>query len=133
MGRAQALSTTTSPVLASTSATPNVGNTEDVPLNGVILQGGSQTCKRIPDEDESAYFDQYAQAFGDMPGRATQPTIDQLSCFKAIVMLLTSIFVDFAVFVPYGNRLLHKINSLGHTIGSGGALRPFEIFGPPSI
>ena len=135
--RAQALAVTPPTVVASTGAAVGTDvtatSTEDVPFNGVVYQTGSTTCKRISDEEESGYFDSYAAKQGDPPVRAQQPTIEQLSCFKALIFVLFKIYVDFAVFVQNGNRLLKRIKMSGQTIGPDGILRQFEIFGPPTI
>ena len=124
-----------STVVAPTSAGIDVAtsSTEDAPFNDVVYQTGSTTCKRITDEQESEYFDIYAKTHGDPPARAQQPTIEQLSCVKALIFLLFQIYVDFAVFVQFGNRLLKRIKLSGQAIGPDGVLRPFEIFGPPTI
>ena len=110
--RARALGATTPEVAASTSAdTSTVTNaTTDVPFNGVVWQTGSATCKRISDEAESGYYDEYAATHGDPPVRIQQPTIEQLSCFWVLIYLRSQIYVDFAVFVPLG---VWPVNSQG--------------------
>ena len=73
----------TSPEVAAASAgeaSATTSTTGDVPFNGAIWQTGSSTCKRITDEAESAYYDEYASAHGDPPVLIQQPTIEQFSC-----------------------------------------------------
>ena len=49
------------------------------------------------------------------------------------MFLVCEIYVDLAVFIPFGDRMAKKVKLLGSTIGPDGKLSPVELYGPPNI
>ena len=114
--------------LGSTSTT----STDDVPLNGTLVQTGAVVAKRMTNEEIKACYANYKASGGKKPQRKATPTVEQMAAFRTQLTTQNSCFGDFAVLVPFGDRFAKKLRVLGRTIGADGVITPLELFGPPT-
>ena len=100
-----------------------------VKLSEVVLQG----CDiKVPMIDLKAMREanaRFVKKEGAKPLKEEKPTREQATGFLAPLKVRESIFLDFAVFGPHGDRLLkqRRFDALVH--GPDGILREIETFG----
>ena len=61
------------------------------------------------------------------------PTEDQLAVVRHLVDTNEIPYDDFAIFGPYGGRMLRKQKTSGLIIDNKGGLKPIEFVGPPNF
>ena len=76
-----------------TAKTPGEG-TDDVALNGTVYQSGSTVTKRLDETTIRKLYENYGRR---RPRPIADPTVDQISAFYCVTMLMALINVDFAV------------------------------------
>ena len=106
---------------------------DDVAMNGVIVQSGTAVAKKLtPQEIKDAYA-RFRGAGRKNPKPQADPTEDQMACFRTQLFTMHSCFADFAVLVPFGDRMAKRLKVMGRTIGPDGIITPLELLGPPTI
>ena len=87
----------------------------------------------LPTAKIRALFEEYAKRQGAKPDRAVEPTQDQIS---AVAQLLASDhcpYVDFAIFGPYGRRMLERLTYFAFVAQPDGSWMRRELDGPNSF
>ena len=106
--------------------------TELVALNECARQGTEVKVPRMADDDYQAALKVYKAAEGDFPARGECPTIDQCSAFLAIMRKYRSIMVDFAIFVPNGDRAKMRRHFTHRVLDANGCFTFVEVYAPPT-
>ena len=114
------------------AAPPVIDDLLTVKVGDIARQGNEskvQLCSwEVVDEGRKRYF----KSEGDDPPYAEQPTHAQITIFLALLTKLASIFVDFAIFVPYGDRALQDRLFDAMAFSGAGLLTKMRLHGPPS-
>ena len=84
--------------LSSSSA----GSTDDVPLNGTLVQTGSVVAKKMSNEEIKACFANYKASGGKKPQRKAMPTVEQMAAFRAQLTTQNSCYGDSLFWSPSG-------------------------------
>ena len=106
---------------------------EKVDLSQVILQGSKIQIDFLSQEALDAAHERYVQARGRPPAKDICPSDEQITAFHYIFNVRNNIYCDFAVFVPFGGRLIKSLRMHGQRLGPDGKLMTLEIYGPASI
>ena len=114
-------------VVVQAVAPPEVDPTELVNLNDVVRQGSEMKVPRMSEEDFQAARKVYRAAEGEYPEAGEQPTIEQCSAFLALMKKFKSIGVDFAIFVPHGDRFMQKRHFTSRQLDSAGHFTHVEV------
>ena len=78
-------------------------------------------------------YDNYKAVFGVFSPAEEEVTAEQLTAVQKILEGDICPDVDFAVWVPHGNRMMRKLKLQGTTLSSDGSIIPIEVIGPPDI
>ena len=78
-------------------------------------------------------YDNYKAVFGVLPPVEEELTAEQLTAVQKFLEGVICRYVDFAVWVPHGNRMMRKLKLQGTTFSSDGSTIPIEVTGPPDI
>ena len=78
-------------------------------------------------------FEDYESTRGGEPHKDVEPTSDQIAAVKQLIGEDVPPYVDFAIFGPYGRRILRKITFVAWAMASGGEWVKREIPGPPDF
>ena len=89
--------------------------------------------RRRSDEEFRAARKVYRASEGDDPAKDEAPTIEQATAFMALMKKFKSIAVDFAIFVPHGDRSLMRRHSTSRVFDSTGRWTYVEVYGPPTF
>ena len=107
--------------------------TQVVYLIDVVKQGCDIKVPRMSDEEFRAARKVYKKAEGDWPAIGESPTIEQASAFIALMTKFRNIAVDFAIFVPHGDRALMRRHFTSRVMDSRGRWSYVETCGPPNL
>ena len=66
---------------------------------------------------------------GHLPPENVCPSLDQMAAFKS-ALDAGDWFVDFAIFGPYGARMVKRMRMVGKFFAPDGSLVPMEVYGP---
>ena len=122
-----------SQVVVQAVAPPEVDQTTMVNLNDVVRQGSEMKVPLISNEEFQAARKVYRAKEGDYPEAGEQPTIEQCSAFLALMRKFQKIGVDFAIFVPHGDRFMQKRHFTSRQLDSAGNFTYVEVYGPPNF
>ena len=103
-----------------------------VKLGEVVLQGSESKVRLISEADMRAAKEVFKKREGAYPLNTDMPTIEQASASLALVFVKNSIYVDFAVFGPHGDRLIKRVRFEAMVVGPDGKLQRVELLGPAS-
>ena len=103
-----------------------------VKLGEVVLQGSESKVKLISEADLRAATLVYKKREGAYPEKEDLPTLEQASAFLALIFVKNSVYVDFAVFGPHGDRLIKRVGFEAMAIGPDGKMQRVEMLGPAS-
>ena len=101
----------------------------------VINQVDTRSSAVLPPSDHVVYLQRYAAIYGkdQKPRPQTEPSIEQLTCLKAILDEGAVPYVDFAIFGPFQGRLQRKLKLVGLQLHADNTFKQIEILGPPTI
>lgn len=102
-------------------------------LSEVIDQMLSGTAELISKEEEDELHAVFEERTEGPCHKAERPTIMQLSAFKCLLLADLSVYADFAIFGPHGNRIYKKLVMAGLIPAGVGEFRRVELRGPPNI
>ena len=114
-------------------ALPPPDFTKKVKMNLVADQVYDQEIPCLSDSDITTLYENYTDAFGDMPTPDEEITVEQLTALDALVKSGAPPYVDFAVWGPHGYRLMRKLRKSGMQLMPGGDFRQVELAGPPTF
>ena len=81
--------------------------TRKLKLSSVLDQSDDSEFAVQSEEMRAKWYSQYVMTVGGLPPEEEDPSLEQLSALqKRLVVQDTAPFVDFAVFVPYGQKAL---------------------------
>ena len=118
---------------AATATEPMLKSPDTICLKEILAQGSIGEVKMIPVTEVQALFDRYETLFEDEPGPSEEVTREQLTALKVAVYELAAIYVDFAIWVPFGMRSLRRNRITGLVLGPDGNLHTIEQYGPSHI
>ena len=118
-----------STTLALKSATGDPIDT--VKLSETVLQGNNAVIKLMSDEELARVRGVYEEEVGDEPPEEEDVTIEQLTALDTVVRVLGRIYCDFALWVPFWNRMVKALKFQGKVINEHGEIILVEILAPP--
>jgi hypothetical protein len=79
-------------------------------------------------------FSDYRASRGEFPSPEIEPTEDQLSAVSQLLKTGVAPYVDFAIFGPFGRRLLRKLTFISYQYNAPeGSWKRLELPGPPDF
>ena len=120
----------TTPQAASSAASER-----KVKLSAILSQVDDSEAKVLTEKELVAAYLRYAAVYGDgeRPPKESEPTLEQLSAIHHLVTQGHPPYCDFAIWGPYGHRLVKKLKLSGYVIGRDGILTSVEVTGPTGI
>ena len=105
-----------------------------VNIMDVYLQG-PEPCRvpLMPNSDYQGGLDRYKEVEGREPPLDRRPTIEQATAFLAVLAKRNSIYADYAILVPHGDRALMRRHFTSRVLNSNGDYQIVEVYGPPSF
>ena len=99
----------------------------------MYLQGTEPIkIKIMPESEFQAGLDRYKKVEGlDCPDDK-RPTIEQASAFLEVLRKKGSIYGDYAILVPHGDRALMRRHFTSRVMTSTGEFQTMEVYGPPT-
>eukprot|EP00435_Cladocopium_sp_Y103_P069983 s60_g34.t1 len=106
--------------------------TRKVKLTQVLSQLDETEVDVITEAEQIRMYARFETLFGkgQRPLPQQEPTIEQLSGLKSLVESGQAPFADFAIFQPYGARMMKRIKFAGMVLNKAGGLMQAEIYGP---
>ena len=101
-----------------------------VKLDQVALQGSEAKVKLVSLERMREGRRRYRKREGSYPTKVESPTREQVSAFLAILEETDSIYLDFAVFGPHGDRLIKQRRFDALIQAADGTFKKVELLGP---
>ena len=86
----------------------------------------------LPASDVRQMFAKYLATRGGNPDKSIEPTHDQLSAVKQLLECDVAPYVDFAIFGPYGRRLLEDLTFYAFIPQPDGSWARRQLDGPSS-
>ena len=117
------------PPPTTTSASSSGKDPDEVEVTDVVSQGAKTVVKLMTDQE---FFDLKKKSVTKMDGEPEMRcrlTKLQATCFNLLIKALL-LYVDFAVWVPFGDRNLPRRKFSGMAWGPSGLLQMMEIYGP---
>lgn len=125
------------PATAAPATTAPIADTSDELLTVKVSEVGMQTSdakvQLVSMAEVKEGRDRYFQAEGGRPPHSETPTREQITVFLARLRKLILIYLDFAVFVPYGERALQARFFDAMAFNLAGQLVKVRLHGPPSF
>ena len=122
--------------VAVTSNVPNVSTGSGLGkfnFNTVTNQSSEVVMSVLEAGELKVAYDNYKAVFGVFPPVEEELTAEQLTAVQKFLEGDICPYVDFAVWVPHGNRMMRKLKLQGTTFSSDGSIIPIEVTGPPDI
>ena len=122
--------------VAVTSNVPNVSTGSGLGkfnFNTVTNQSSDVVMSVLEAGELKVAYDTYKAVFGVFPPVEEELTAEQLTAVQKFLEGDICPYVDFAVWVPHGNRMMRKLKLQGTTFSSDGSIIPIEVTGPPDI
>ena len=109
--------------------------TRKVKLSQVLSQLDETEVDIISEAEQIKMYSRYEVLYGrgQRPSARHEPTVEQLSGLKALTDGGQAPYVDFAVFQPFGARMMKRIKFAGLVLNKAGGLMQAELYGPPDI
>ena len=102
-------------------------------MGDIARQGNDSKVQLVSWEVVEEGRARYRKVDGADPPYAERPTREQITILWALLQHLTSMFVDFAIFVPWGDRALQDRLFDSCVISGAGVLVKMKLHGPPSF
>ena len=102
-------------------------------FNTVTNQSSEVVMSVLEAGELKVAYDNYKAVFGVVPPVEEELTAEQLTAVQKFLEGDICPYVDFAVWVPHGNRMMRKLKLQGTTFSSDGSIIPIEVSGPPDI
>ena len=100
-------------------------------LSSLVQQGLKLELEALTATEVRILFNAYALKYGAMPTESAEPTGDQVSALKQLLVSDRPPYVDFALWGPFGRRMLQKLVFITMVLGPGGEWLRKELPGPP--
>ncbi len=105
---------------------PKMANFVDSSLDSEIIVLTKPHLERL--------FSNYRSSRGEFPSQEIEPTEEQISAIHQLINTGCSPYVDFAIFGPFGRRLLRKLTFISyHYNAPEGTWKRLELPGPPDF
>ena len=105
--------------------------TQMIELSSVVGDGREvRSVERA--QVESAYA-AYKARIGDYPRPEEDVTLEQLAALRALLSSGAPLYVDLAVWGPFGHRIQRKLGVSGQVLCANGVLRTVQLYGQPSV
>ena len=105
--------------------------TQMIELSSVVGDGREvRSVERA--QVESAYA-AYKARIGDYPRPEEDVTLGQLAALRALLSSGAPLYVDLAVWGPFGHRIQRKLGVSGQVLCANGVLRTVQLYGQPSV
>ena len=85
----------------------------------------------MPDKQYQDGLDRYKRVEGIECPVEKRPTIEQASAFLEVLRKKDSIYGDYAILVPHGDRALMRRHFTSRVMTSTGEWQTMEVYGPP--
>ena len=92
----------------------------------ILLDDGKEILKA---------FARYEAVYGkgERPPKESEPTTEQITAIRHLLGQGSAPYADFAIFGPYGMRIMKKVKLSGVTLGRDGTVKSQEFHGPANI
>lgn len=104
-----------------------------VKMSAVVDQINEQEVEALTEDDINTCYKNYTKIFQDLPPEGEECTVEQLTALNELLKSGCPPYTDFALWGPYGLRMLRKVKLSGMHIAEGGELRHIELPGPPNF
>ena len=118
---------------ASSGAPPaTAATTNTIALTDVVAQGAKGEVKTMSVTEFNAYDAAFITKFGKPPLDPQRVTIEQLTALRTQHDEYDTLFCDFGVWLPYGDRQAKRAHFTGKRMDARGQWLNVELYGPPS-
>ena len=104
-----------------------------VAVNDVARQGSEAKVTRMSNTEFQDARENYRKKEGDYPPYGQQPTIEQCTVFMMFIIKHCVLYMDFAIWVPNGDRALMRRHFTSRQLDSKGNFTYVEVYGPPNF
>ncbi len=101
-----------------------------VKISQVLNQASDQEVPLLPEAELATLRKNYVMLNGDAPLEGSEVTDAQLTALRYMQQMGLSMYADFGVFGPYGNRQARKMRFMNHFMDAGGNWHTVEQPGP---
>ena len=102
-----------------------------VAVNDVARQGSEAKVTRMSNKEFQDARENYRKKEGDYPPYGQQPRIEQCTVFMMLIIKHCVLYMDFAIWVPNGDRALVRRHFTSRQLDSKGNFTYVEVYGPP--
>ena len=117
---------------ATAPSPPAINELLQVKVGNIARQGNECKVELVSWEKVEEGRANFKKKDGEDPPYAERPTREHITIFLALLTHLASIYVDFAIFVPRGDRALQDRLFDAMLISGAGILTKVRLHGPPS-
>ena len=104
-----------------------------VAVNDVARQGSEAKVTRMSNKEFQDAREFYKKREGDYPPYGQQPTIEQCTVFLMFIIKHCVLYMDFAIWVPNGDRALMRRHFTSRQLDAKGNFTYIEVYGPPNF
>lgn len=123
---------TTAP--AGPSSPSTAAATRKIKLSSVISQIDDTEILLDAEKKILKAFARYEVVYGKgEPPKESEPTTEQITAIRHLLDQGSVPYVDFAIFGPYGMRIMKKVKFSGVMLGRDGSVKSQEFHGPANI
>ena len=126
----QVINNYVAPVPTSSSSTDSTKkDPNEIEVVDIVTQGTQSTVKLMTDEEFYKLKGTYKEKMDGEPEMPARMNKIQATCFQLLIKAML-IYVDFAVWPPFGDRNIPRRKFTGMAWGPSGLLQMVEIYGP---
>ena len=103
-----------------------------IALTDTVSQTDTAIVKLLDDGELDKLRHGFFKTHGNFPKEDEEVTIEQLSSLDAVLKKY-SFYVDFALWVPFWQRMIKTKRFMGQALDDKGVLQTVEILGPPDV
>ena len=113
-------------------AAATTGMTRKLKLSAIIDPTLDAEVVQIDRADVQQMYSDYKAKYGDYPSQDSDPSLDQLSALRQLILAESLPYCDLSIFGPHGLRILRKQVFTAYMVSSGtGEWTKKELPGPP--
>lgn len=120
---------------AAASVASSVAAARKVKLSSVISQIDDTEVLLTDEKEILKAYARFEAVYGkgERPPKESEPTAEQITAIKHLLDQGACPYADFAIFGPFGMRILKKVKLSGVVIGRDGSLKRQEFHGPANV
>ena len=132
--KAKASAPPPSPTVPATS-TALTSPTKKVKLSSILSQVDDTELMVDSEADIVKCYARFENVYGqgERPAKDCEPTAEQITGLRFLCEQNSPPYADFAVFGPFGHRMVKRIKLSGYTIDREGGLKTTELYGPGNV